>query len=99
MQTESQSLMARTDTHVSILLGKSADLRRVVPWNRAIVARSCWKLGRVVRENESEDDMSNSRELFERSMRIRREMAPDDPRTQSELDDKDWEELMFFLHR
>lgn len=56
-------------------------------WREAQVARSSWKLGRLLKAMGNEIE---SEALLAKAMSIRHKLVPDDKRAEDSLVDKDW---------
>ncbi|KPM45191.1 hypothetical protein AK830_g1366 [Neonectria ditissima] len=81
------------------LLEKCLPVYGDVPWYKPRSARCIWKLGRTLHAEGGNDNKAEGSKLLEKAMKLRRELAPDDKREESELGDQDWDELVFYFFR
>ncbi|KAF4977234.1 hypothetical protein FZEAL_6217 [Fusarium zealandicum] len=79
------------------LLRKCVAFPGDVPWYKADLGRYCWKLGRVLQASGRSG--SETRDLLERSVAIRRDLVPDGHRQDIELADSDWDKLIYIFSR
>ncbi|KAF2122806.1 hypothetical protein BDV96DRAFT_639368 [Lophiotrema nucula] len=66
---------------------------------RAIAASGNWKLGRTLFREGGSDNEDEAQILLDRAMDIRHELIPDDDRKEEDLNDANWDELVFYLFR
>lgn len=81
------------------LLDKCIAIYGDIPWSKKEAARSTWKLGRTLQAMGGQENTKRSVVLLEKAMRLRRAIVPDDDRGESELNDHDWDELVYYFFR
>lgn len=80
----------------SVLLSQSLKVYGDIPWYKPQAARTAFKYGRLLRFLESNVEG----ELFlETAMRLRKELVPDDNRTEEQLLDRDFDVLVYYFSR
>lgn len=70
-----------------------------MPWYKPEAARALWKLGRTLLADDEADNEDEAKIHLDKAMKLRREIAPDDDRKESELKDADWDSLVYFSFR
>jgi len=68
-----------------------------IPWYQPDLARYCWKLGRSLQAFGR--DGEEAARLLAKAMCIRKTIAPEDNREEQELQDVDWDNLIYMLYR
>ncbi|KAI9708157.1 MAG: hypothetical protein M1820_004111 [Bogoriella megaspora] len=66
------------------------------PWYVANKARALWRKGRLLRDTGRGLEAQG---LLDEAMRIRHELAPEDKRSEKELDEDDWSKLIYWHSR
>ncbi|KAI0114142.1 hypothetical protein GGR51DRAFT_546784 [Nemania sp. FL0031] len=83
----------------SDLLRKCVAFAGDVPWYKPEAARANWKLGHTLQAIKGKENEDEARELLKKAMELRHELKPDDRREEPELDDDDWDQLVYYFYR
>ncbi|KAI1448209.1 P-loop containing nucleoside triphosphate hydrolase protein [Annulohypoxylon stygium] len=86
--TEAHNLLEKVITFISD-----------ISWFEAIAARGNWKLGRTLLKEGGSDNEDEAQILLDRAMKIRHKLVPDDDRKEEDLNDEDWDNMLFYLYR
>ncbi|KAJ4345890.1 uncharacterized protein N0V89_012026 [Didymosphaeria variabile] len=68
-------------------------------WFKPIAARGYWKLGRTLLREGGDDNEDEAQTQIDKAMSLRHEIAPGDDRKERDLNDRDWDNLVFYLFR
>ncbi|KAI1129073.1 hypothetical protein F5Y10DRAFT_277026 [Nemania abortiva] len=83
----------------SDLLRKCVAFAGNVPWYKPEAARAHWKLGHALQGLGGKENEEEARELLGKAMGLRHELKPDDEREEPELNDDDWDQLVYYYYR
>ncbi|KAI0811534.1 hypothetical protein GGR55DRAFT_688616 [Xylaria sp. FL0064] len=70
-----------------------------IPWYKAEAARANWKLGHTLQALKGKENEEEAREVLRRAMELHHELDPNDEREEPELNDDDWDKLIYYFYR
>lgn len=82
--------------HQSQLLEQSIKVYRDIKWYKPQAARSFFTKGRLLK---AMGNIAEGNAQLTRAMELRREIVPDDLRTEDQLTDQDFDELVWYYSR